>query len=65
MGMLLIRERCCRLSIEERTASAVTVCLNGSAVRVCGVPAGRFSLVAETEVRGSSPRHVPVPGVAK
>ena len=28
---------------EERTASAVTVCLNGSgSVMVCRVPAGRF-----------------------
>ena len=44
-----MREGCCRLSMEERTASAVTVCLNLS-VRV-RVPVGRFSLVAGTDVR--------------
>ena len=42
---------CCRLSIEERTASAIKVCLNGS-VTESGVPVGRFSLVAGTDVRG-------------
>ena len=40
------------MRIEERTASAVTVCLNGS-VTVFGVPVGRFSLLAAgTDVRG-------------
>ena len=42
MGMVTDKRGCDRLSTnEERTANAVTV---------CGVPAGMFSLVAETQL---------------
>ena len=44
------RERCL-LSMEERTASAVTVCLNLD----LSVPVGRFLLVAVNDVRAVCP----------
>ena len=46
---------CCRLSIAERTASAVTVYLNLDLVIGVGVPVGRFSLVAVNDVRAVCP----------
>ena len=43
----------CLLSMEERTASAATVCLNLDLV--VGVPVGRFLLVAVNDVRSVCP----------
>ena len=58
MGMIIgerERERArCLLSMEERTASAATVCLNLDLVLV-GVPVGRFLLVAVNDVRAVCP----------
>ena len=45
----------CLLSMEERTASAATVCLNLDLLVGVRVPVGRFSLVAVNDVRAVCP----------